>query len=571
MATERKATGGRRRRWLKRGAVVVGVPLTLLVRVYLWYGVKVWIGVPRLSRDYAAEMRAAAEAIPEEQRAWPLLREAAMGIEQAPQVREPHPEIDENWLDLTRVEPRHLNWPRLVEYVECHEEQLELIRRAAERPFLGYTDYGRFDDEFYAAYFGRQPEQVTRERATYLERLPQRWRRSAVVEWNLYSGGLDFVVSSGFWRAHYLLLADIRVAKWQRDAARISADVRAYCRLAWLSRECPESGGIARAWHRDFVDLVGAALDELLQHFTDSELRIIQEALSLDDPREIIADALLGHRRYLRIHLDSVYSEGPITGGAVQPRVMWSHWWTDWAKKGWERSNTTDLQLSWVGQPLIAAAFPSKREAERRMEEGLRVVEANESLPFWARSKIRLPAWRHEESRQVAPGVFRNNERPAPIEYAWRQGRFFPNEFIGSMSGYIDQRGAARDGVVVGIALERFRRARGDYPYTLDELVPEFLESVPVDIYDGMPLRFTMAGPESPVVYSVGTNRKDDGGMLVRWLPYHDDDHDRNNTAAQLLTLDELAEKRAEDPDQFDERYRGDWILWPVIVPQGRR
>ena len=39
--------------------------------------------------------------------------------------------------------------------------------------------------------------------------------------------------------------------------------------------------------------------------------------------------------------------------------------------------------------------------------------------------------------------------------------------------------------------------------------MPEFLDSVPVDDFDGQPLRYL---PEQKTVYSVGENLKDDGG-----------------------------------------------------------
>jgi hypothetical protein len=64
----------------------------------------------------------------------------------------------------------------------------------------------------------------------------------------------------------------------------------------------------------------------------------------------------------------------------------------------------------------------------------------------------------------------------------------------------------------VGLALERFRSAKGEYPATLTELVPEFLPEVPVDVFSGKPLIYRTE-PGGAVVYSVGPNMKDDGGF----------------------------------------------------------
>ncbi len=67
----------------------------------------------------------------------------------------------------------------------------------------------------------------------------------------------------------------------------------------------------------------------------------------------------------------------------------------------------------------------------------------------------------------------------------------------------------------VGLALERYRTAKGGYPATLAELVPEFLPTVPVDIFSGQPLIYRTE-PGGAVVYSVGPNLKDDGGVENR-------------------------------------------------------
>ncbi len=61
------------------------------------------------------------------------------------------------------------------------------------------------------------------------------------------------------------------------------------------------------------------------------------------------------------------------------------------------------------------------------------------------------------------------------------------------------------------LAMHFYRASHGKYPQRLDTLVPEFLEPVPGDPFDGKPLklRTTDAGW---IVYSVGPDETDDGG-----------------------------------------------------------
>jgi len=60
------------------------------------------------------------------------------------------------------------------------------------------------------------------------------------------------------------------------------------------------------------------------------------------------------------------------------------------------------------------------------------------------------------------------------------------------------------------VALKAFKIEKGRLPKTLDELVPECLGAVPLDDFDGKPLSYN---PEKKVIYSVGKDLKDDGGM----------------------------------------------------------
>jgi hypothetical protein len=67
------------------------------------------------------------------------------------------------------------------------------------------------------------------------------------------------------------------------------------------------------------------------------------------------------------------------------------------------------------------------------------------------------------------------------------------------------------------VALNLHRLDKGAYPATLDALVPDYLEALPNDPYDGEPFR---CSPDKGIVYSVGLNLKDDGGSTELREPY---------------------------------------------------
>ena len=76
----------------------------------------------------------------------------------------------------------------------------------------------------------------------------------------------------------------------------------------------------------------------------------------------------------------------------------------------------------------------------------------------------------------------------------------------------------------VACVLERYRLAHGGYPETLSALTPQFMEKVPNDLINGQPLHYrrtedtSIQSSSAPngkfVLYSVGWNEKDDGGVV---------------------------------------------------------
>src|ERR1019366_7978744 len=69
-------------------------------------------------------------------------------------------------------------------------------------------------------------------------------------------------------------------------------------------------------------------------------------------------------------------------------------------------------------------------------------------------------------------------------------GEMLGSGWMGSVVGKTIRIEAARRVVVAAIALKRFQLKHGQWPATLDELAPEFLSSIPIDPYDGKPLRY---------------------------------------------------------------------------------
>jgi hypothetical protein len=74
------------------------------------------------------------------------------------------------------------------------------------------------------------------------------------------------------------------------------------------------------------------------------------------------------------------------------------------------------------------------------------------------------------------------------------------------------ERTAVQRSVLATVAIERFRLAHGGKPpEKLSDLVPELLDVVPIDPFDGQPLRLKLLEP-GYVTYSGGPDKQDDNG-----------------------------------------------------------
>jgi len=87
--------------------------------------------------------------------------------------------------------------------------------------------------------------------------------------------------------------------------------------------------------------------------------------------------------------------------------------------------------------------------------------------------------------------------------------------------GYFDLRGAAqmlwgqpmrRQATRAVLALNQYKARHGSYPTTLADLVPEFIESVPADVFGEGPLRYERTCADAYLLYSIGVDDEDDGG-----------------------------------------------------------
>jgi hypothetical protein len=113
---------------------------------------------------------------------------------------------------------------------------------------------------------------------------------------------------------------------------------------------------------------------------------------------------------------------------------------------------------------------------------------------------------------------------PARLREIDERGRQLPIEFQSWLQSSVQsaepfqKNQALLRCAIAGVAVERYRLARGRWPDSLATVVPDFLEQMPLDPYDGQPLRLRRL-EDGVVIYSLGPDAQNDGGKLDRQNP----------------------------------------------------
>jgi hypothetical protein len=119
------------------------------------------------------------------------------------------------------------------------------------------------------------------------------------------------------------------------------------------------------------------------------------------------------------------------------------------------------------------------------------------------------------ETHQAFPKI-ENQVNRLQVNWQSTTRNFLAGLFMDSLAA--STRKAAREQASVDLArgaitLERHRLAHGEFPESLDALAPQFSAQVPHDIFGGQPLHYRRTDDGQFVLYSIGPNEKDDGGI----------------------------------------------------------
>ncbi|MFG0253144.1 MAG: HAAS signaling domain-containing protein [Phycisphaerales bacterium JB038] len=477
--------------------------LGLIVLGYLLLALRYFSGSTTISTDYLKKYQERAQAAPEAARAWPDYRAAYLAI-------------DKGEHRFTRwLRPGDEGWDETVALLKIHAGTIEQVRQAARKPALGYVPGYTLSPED-ALVTGRSAAEVETSDA------PGDYRDYSMIEVLLpHFGPLRLLAKS--------VTADMRLAALEGDSARAFEDALAGLALGRHAQETPFliADLVAFAiWSLTCNDL-GALLSEQPDLFTDAQLVELAHSLAAvgdnGQPRlHLEGEKDMFHDMLQRLYTDDGAGNGRLTAEGVEmlESIVGIYEWDD--------------PLAAVGGPVLAVLVADRKEMARKHAEIFALAEAELHLPYYQRLQCSAMDQRLEEI---------NDSPTLRLRYILI-ATLMPA--IGKAAFYTDMIAQKRDGLLIGIALERYRRERGAYPPTLAALVPAYLPSVPLDRCSGAPVRYRLESGR-PLVYGVGPDGDDDGGRLPQ----------------RLLGTDQgvwqTTSRDLRDPAPND----GDWILYP--------
>jgi hypothetical protein len=478
----------RSKTWIVVVAVVLG-GFVLPAILYGWVVSDFWSNKPQLKRNFNAEMNASIEKIPPEERAWPQYRAALLKLK---------PGLD-RW-ESEEFTPESPSWPQIMAFVGDKQAPLAQLRQAAALPHLGYLygDRTHPEDEPLDLAEGDVTDQEPAppsENPLLLEILlvPQHWLRKAVP----------------------FLIADIRRATEAGQGDVAVADVQAILHIVNHMQQPPLPVSQTSSWNAFLpcCEAIGEILLSDPQAFNEAQLREISEILAdfsancvtldFEHSRAVMAD--IEQRRFT----DDGQGDGylyPVDEDG-EPLDFFA------------RATIPLAQGSWKQQ------WASRREHREKVEELFRLSEEDCALPIWELKKSRVT----EHLEQIT-------------DPRWTLvALLFPDLVALYREGQLASQQA--DAVRLATTLKRYQLRNGSWPESLDKLIDEFLADIPVDRFDGKPLRYKLVDG-APCIYSVYLDKVDDGG---RPAP----ETDPNATIAETLNPQAAA--------------KGDLILWPAL------
>jgi len=444
------------------------------IAVFFTYAIWVVVAANRsatISVDYIAKVNEVANAVPEEERAWPLYREAGIALKNNPM---PSSVFIDNEVPEPAW-PSDEGWSHFDSWLSAHKKSIHTIHDATNKTGFGFlvsdttseTDKELWPESFFAQSENQETGLMLDVRMPHLGVMREMARALSI---------------------------DAKSAAFYGDSNRCLQDINSMLKLGTHTREHPFL--IADLVSFSIYSIAFQTIGDILEHqptlFSSDQFVLLENNLSsLDDQLKI---RLEGERYFMFDFLQRIYSDNGSGDGRVVPLAIET--FQILADEGYFFLGTAP-PFSFFSTPFIPFSDILHASRKEMLEEYNRRIDKSEAL-------IGMPLFEIKEN----PSLLTNEYQPSLSVF---DTYFLVNLLTPALDKAIMQgeivRGK-RDATLAALFAVQMHVSTGKWPVDL-------AKAETMDVWSGNPLLIKLQDGQ-PIIYSVGFNQKDDGGIHDR-------------------------------------------------------
>ncbi len=457
-----------------------GVLLLACGLVYGVMAVRYFSSSPSITRNYSKEL-AARTAAPEELSAYPVYRTFYINQQKG--------KFAENYPELTNVHPDVMPgeaaWEEARSYCSRFAADFEMVRRASAFPTLGAPVTNADDPVVF--------NEITIKADPLSKRAEGDENPELLGVLLPYLGWSRMIARS--------LMVDARVALADGDMNRYHQNLLA---LLGVSHQLSaEPFLIGRLVH---VAVIALTTQEIRRVLTESPEKLSEAQLTeLAHALSAATDGTLkpnidSERLWMEDWLQRAFTDDGNGNGRLTPEGFK----TLNAISGGSSNTQKDIDNSIfykVASPVIPTIIAGRKELRDAYAHLVAAAEQDAATPRWQRTSYRAEA----EIEKITESTVSKARLMPMLVFAPAFNKAIETCETGVMN---------RDATLAAIAIELAFRRTGKYPATLAELVPSTLPALPIDIWDGKPLKYRVVDGK-PVLYTIGCDKVDNNGAAT--------------------------------------------------------
>lgn len=492
--------------------------ILLLIAIYGVLMIRFHIGSPAPTVDYVSQVNAAALASAPEDRAWPVYREALVRFAADP------------WPAISRPRPGDQDWAAYTEWLERHAETFALVRAAARKPALGFAATVKVHPDDHILW----PQPPGEDEGTVDE-------TSANMLMSIRLRHLQMLRPL----STQLLDDARRRASMHTDESEHSDRlvIENMCAALAIAEHLTEipvfiNDLVALSIYRGVLDLTGQLLTDDPERWSVEELRLLAHAIGgfmAGDPRARVEHERLLFQDVLQhAYTDNGAGDGRLTADGWRSLSQLTEIFHSTQPAGSSMGLHDVVSTDLLG-PAISSIMAGRRAMLAKYDELLDMILIESRVPLWQ--------WDERPCQDVINTM---HASPLTRQRYWLVLLLMPA--LNKTNDHTEYTRQLRDAALTAIALTVHHRRHGEWPATIEELVPSLLPTLPLDRHDGRAIKYRLRDGR-PLLYSVGNDRVDHGGVASK-------------SPGQVAVMSWRSSSAQMVRDGITQEH--DWILWPV-------